>query len=119
MRIQRAEGEDRNYLFQSGEVAFHLRVSGPVDPLVLVGFPAGHAGVGDITWQTSYEGAFEAAATDEKIVFVAVNMDGERANDRMLAKVYTDKRIRLLAKRTVNLIASNDVPAKKEKTLNP
>jgi hypothetical protein len=40
------------------------------------------------------------------VVFVAVNMDGEKANERMLAKVYTDKALIELSTHTLNLIAS-------------
>ncbi|MCP3920265.1 MAG: hypothetical protein GY711_32465 [bacterium] len=68
--------------------------------------------VGDIAWQSSLDAARTLAAEESRVVFVAVNMDGERANERMLAEVYTDKRVRELAEQTVNVIASNDVHAK-------
>lgn len=59
-----------------------------------------------IDWETNYAAALERAREEEKILFVAVNMDGERANDRMVKDVYTEKAIRELSEHTVNLIAS-------------
>ena len=64
--------------------------------------PAGSA----IEWAESFDGAFTSAVKEGQVVFVAVNMDGERANDRMVEDVYGDKRIVALSERTVNLIAS-------------
>ncbi len=61
---------------------------------------------GGITWQTSWEKTFERAAAEKKLVFLAVNMDGERANDRLVEKVYRDKLVLDLAGRTLNLVAS-------------
>lgn len=60
----------------------------------------------EITWSPEYAPALEAAGDADKVVFVAVNMDGERANDRMAKDVYRDKRIVGLAEGTVNLLAS-------------
>jgi hypothetical protein len=60
----------------------------------------------EIQWQTSYEKTLEQAAANKKVVFLAVNMDGEKANERMLEKVYTDKAIVELSQSTLNLIAS-------------
>lgn len=61
---------------------------------------------GDIAWEGSYDAALKRARDEGRVVFVAVNMDGERANDRMVKDVYTDKSIVALAGQTVNLIAS-------------
>ncbi|MBK7877457.1 MAG: HEAT repeat domain-containing protein [Planctomycetes bacterium] len=61
---------------------------------------------GGITWQKSYEDALLLAQKEKKVVFVAVNMDGEKANERTLAKVYTDKAVLELARSTVNVVAS-------------
>ncbi len=61
---------------------------------------------GSIVWQTDFEKTFEEAAAAKKVVFLAVNMDGERANDRMAEKVYRDKQIVELSTRTLNLVAS-------------
>lgn len=66
--------------------------------------PAGH----EISWETDYAAALERAAAEERVVFVAVNMDGEAANERMAKDVYTDKKLGALAGATVNLVASPD-----------
>jgi len=62
---------------------------------------------GDIEWESAYEGTLSRAATEARVVFVAVNMTGERANERMVANVYTDKKIEKLAELTLNLVATN------------
>ncbi|MDG1984868.1 MAG: hypothetical protein P8M11_09890 [Planctomycetota bacterium] len=62
----------------------------------------------DIQWSPSLDAALEAAAAEEQVIFIAVNMDGERANDQMAKKVYKDRKIKDLAEGTVNLIASAD-----------
>jgi len=66
------------------------------------------ASVADIQWSPSFGDALEAAASDERVIFIAVNMDGERANDQMAGKVYKNRGIKELAAETVNLIASAD-----------
>ncbi len=60
---------------------------------------------GDIRWSASFDEALAQAEEEAKVVFVAVHMPGERANERMAREVYTDKVITELATRTVNLIA--------------
>ncbi|MGD2017948.1 MAG: hypothetical protein PVJ89_07530 [Planctomycetota bacterium] len=65
-------------------------------------------GAAGIDWTATFEGALERAAAEERVVFIAVNMDGERANERMVDKVYGDRDIQRLASETVNLIASAD-----------
>jgi hypothetical protein len=67
---------------------------------------------GAIEWQTEYAGAFELAKERDTIVFLAVNMDGERANDTAAKKLYKDKTIVGLAAGTVNMIASKFVHTK-------
>ncbi|MGB0331850.1 MAG: HEAT repeat domain-containing protein [Planctomycetota bacterium] len=62
--------------------------------------------VADIQWAPSFDEALEVAASEEKVIFIAVNMDGERANDQMAEKVYKERDIQELAAETVNLIAS-------------
>lgn len=59
-----------------------------------------------IVWEKSAEATFTRAAELKRVVFVAVNMDGEAANERMLGKVYTDKAIAQLSTHTLNLVAS-------------
>lgn len=70
--------------------------------LILTSVPA----AADIAWQSSYEKAIAAAKAEHKVVFVAVNMDGEGANDRMAKNVYADKGVVALAALTVNVVAS-------------
>ncbi|MEM8711541.1 MAG: HEAT repeat domain-containing protein [Planctomycetota bacterium] len=59
-----------------------------------------------IHWESSLADALERAKSENRVVFIAVNMDGEAGNDRMVKKVYPDKRIQALAALTVNLGAS-------------
>lgn len=59
-----------------------------------------------IVWEDAYDLALEKAAADKKVVFIAVNMDGEAANERMVKKVYKDKALIALTEHTVNLVAS-------------
>jgi len=61
---------------------------------------------GDIRWTASYDTALEAAAKDKKVVFVAVNMDGEVANDYLAQKAYHSDTLVALAAETVNVVAS-------------
>lgn len=70
----------------------------------------------EIVWQPSFEKTLEKAAAEKKVVFLAVNMDGEKANERMLEKVYTDKAIVELSQATLNLVASAAEHAGPEKT---
>lgn len=60
---------------------------------------------GDIEWSTSLEAGRQAAEAESKVIFVAVHMPGERANERMATDVYTDKDIEELAERTVNVFS--------------
>ena len=46
---------------------------------------------GGIEWQKSYGETVTLAAAESRVIFVAVNMLGERANERMLASVYTEE----------------------------
>ncbi len=65
-----------------------------------------------IPWETDYDAALARAQAENKIVFVAVNMDGEKANDHLAEEVYTDKGIAALAAEAVCLIASRDEHSK-------
>jgi len=71
---------------------------------------------GGIAWQTSLEAAMDLAARDGSVVFVAVNADDERTNDRMANEVLRDKSIDPLAESTVNLVASSNTHAKRRKS---
>ena len=63
-------------------------------------------GAADITWETDFEAARERAKAENKVLFCALNMDGEKANDRMAKDVYTDKEVVALTQHTINLIGS-------------
>ena len=73
-------------------------------PLLLPLFAA--VGAADITWETDFEAARERAKAENKVLFCALNMDGEKANDRMAEDVYSDKEVIALTQHTVNLIGS-------------
>lgn len=73
---------------------------------LLIALALNAAPAAEIAWQPALEGALERAATEKKLVFLAVNMDGERANDRMVEKVYTDKTVIELSTHALNVIAS-------------
>lgn len=60
-----------------------------------------------IAWQPSLEGALATAREQHKPVLLAVNMDGERANDQMAAEVYGDPQVLELAARCVAVVASS------------
>lgn len=59
-----------------------------------------------ITWETHYASALGVARTDMRVIFLAVNMDGERANDYLAEETYFDEEIVALSKRSLNLVAS-------------
>ncbi len=59
-----------------------------------------------IAWMGDWDAAFAQAKAEGKPVFLAVNMDGERANDRMAEEVYHDRGVAALTAQCVCLIAS-------------
>ncbi len=59
-----------------------------------------------IEWSASHEDARAQAREEKRVLFLAVNMDGERANDELAEKTYREKRITELAAHSVNLVAS-------------
>ncbi|MBK8179964.1 MAG: HEAT repeat domain-containing protein [Planctomycetes bacterium] len=61
---------------------------------------------GDVRWEKSLDEALARAKAENKPVFLAVNMDGERANDQLATKTYADKSFQEWAARTVNVVAS-------------
>lgn len=79
-------------------------ISAPFLALFLSALPSHPAA--EIQWQASFEKTLAKALAEKKVVFLAVNMDGEKANERMLDKVYTEKAIVDLSQSTLNLIAS-------------
>ncbi|MCA8978991.1 MAG: HEAT repeat domain-containing protein [Planctomycetes bacterium] len=68
--------------------------------------PAPAPRVADIQWRASQEAALEEAKASNRVLFLAVNMDGERANDELANKTYGEKSIVGLSLLTVNLVAS-------------
>jgi len=66
----------------------------------------GSVSVAQVTWQKDLQTAQDLAKDQNKVVFIALNMDEERANDRMAKQVYTDKKIIKLAEQTVNVVGS-------------
>lgn len=60
----------------------------------------------EIPWRADYGATLIAAAEQKQVVFLAVNMDGERANDRLAKDVYRDPAVVELAARTLPLVAS-------------
>lgn len=64
--------------------------------------------LGGIQWDESFDLALERADKEGKVVFIAVNMDGEAANERAVKSVYTDRAVAALTEHTVNVIASAD-----------
>ncbi len=92
-------------------------------PLLLAGLslhltlpPPDPAPAAGVDWQVDFETTLLRAADERRVVFVAVNMDGERANDRMAEDTYRDKTITGLAEHTLNLVASVGEHAKAERT---
>lgn len=67
---------------------------------------------GQIQWAKSLDDALDQAKRQNKIVFIAMNMDGERANDRIAAVHYRDGLLAKLSSYTVNLFCSNDIHKK-------
>jgi hypothetical protein len=61
---------------------------------------------GDVVWQKSLEQALAKAQAENKPVFLAVNMDGERANDYLANKTYKERSFLDYSTRTVNALAS-------------
>ncbi|HEX9792528.1 MAG TPA: hypothetical protein VGC54_00950, partial [Planctomycetota bacterium] len=72
--------------------------------------------VQDIAWEADYAGAFGRAATEKKVVLLAVNMDGERANDTIAEKVYADEVVLEQAAGIVALVGSQSVHGSPGKT---
>lgn len=64
------------------------------------------ASAAQIEWQSTYAVALERAQQEQKVLFLAVNMDGESANDLAAKKLYKDKTLAGLSTQTINLIAS-------------
>ena len=68
--------------------------------------PAVFPSAPEIAWRESFPDTMSAAAEQKQVVLLAVNMDGERANDRMAKEVYSDSTIVELSQRVLPLVAS-------------
>jgi len=73
--------------------------------LLLVFIPC-FAAPSSVSWESDFDAAMSRAKSENKVVFIALNMDGEAANDRMAKDVYHDKELIELTANTVNLLAS-------------
>ncbi|MCC7169669.1 MAG: HEAT repeat domain-containing protein [Planctomycetes bacterium] len=80
----------------------------------LVAF-VGAASAAGIEWQPSFDDVVARAKAEKKVVFIAVNMDRERANDRLVADHYKDATLAKLASHTLNLFCSRFDHASGEK----
>ncbi len=58
-----------------------------------------------IQWTASLDEAQERARSEKRVLFVAVHLPGEAANERMAKDVYTDRAITALSRETVNVLA--------------
>jgi len=83
---------------------FHLL--GAVVPCVLPPGASVSPAKEGIAWESDFESTLARAKEDKRVVFVAVNFDGERACDRLADKTYHDKGLVALTASTLNLIAS-------------
>ncbi len=59
-----------------------------------------------IAWRSDFDAALASAKESGQVLFLALNMDGEKANDRAAEDVYHDKAVVALTESTVNLIGS-------------
>ncbi len=75
-------------------------------PLLIALLPLPSTTAREIPWRADFATTLTAAAEQKKVVFLAVNMDGERANDRLAKDVYRDAVVVDLATRTLPLVAS-------------
>ncbi len=80
-------------------------------PLVLAPLlaflPGTHTPEGpDIFWQPTLDAAYAAAQEGQTIVFLAVNMDGESANEEAANKLYHDKDFLPVVGQVVSVVAS-------------
>lgn len=80
-----------------------MKISLPLALLPLLSVPSSSPA---IEWRGSLEEALQAAQEQKRVIFLAVNMDGERANDRLAKDVYRDGAVVQLSARTLALVAS-------------
>ncbi len=61
-----------------------------------------------IEWELSVPVALERAKAENRVVFLAINMDGEPANDLMAGTLYRSPKVVELTRSTVNLVANRE-----------
>jgi len=76
---------------------------------VLIPLLAASTASAQIQWARSLDDALTEAKSKNTAVFVALNMDGERANDQMVEDHYRDSILVKLSANTVNLFCSANV----------
>ncbi len=59
-----------------------------------------------IEWTASLEIALKRAKEENKPIFVAINMDGEKANEEMAAVSYRNEKLVKTSTKSINLVAS-------------
>lgn len=59
-----------------------------------------------IRWEVSLKEALKKAQAENRPILVAINMDGEVANEELASRTYLDRKLVDLASKTVNLIGS-------------
>jgi len=59
-----------------------------------------------VRWTPSFEDALQQAKTERKVVMLAFNMPGERANEELLADHYKDSHLGKLSLQTINVFCS-------------
>ncbi|HEX6810502.1 MAG TPA: HEAT repeat domain-containing protein [Planctomycetota bacterium] len=59
-----------------------------------------------IRWTPSFDDALAAAKAENKVLMLAFNMSGERANDELVADHYKDPTLARLSLRTINVFCS-------------
>lgn len=63
---------------------------------------------GRIEWTPSLIDALARARSENKVVFIAINMDDERANDIAARELYRDADIVALSRETINVVANRE-----------
>ena len=71
-----------------------------------------------IHWETNYEKAIEKSKSQKSLLFIAINMEGERANEEALKVHYKDRQILKLSKLCVNLFAAANPGGKSGKRIS-
>lgn len=64
------------------------------------------SGAAGVTWHPSVDAAMASAKDANIPIFVAINMDGERANDEAVTKLYKDRTFASLAENTAPVFGS-------------